>query len=118
MAPLLVISLCVLISGCLAENQDLTEARASGDINLSDLYASPYFGPLGIITLFVFVDIFLMIAMVGETQQKRRVFSPSRPQRHNHVARGHHYRQGQHPYYEEVLVEWEMLKEKMKLMNC
>ena len=52
-----------------------------------------------IITLFVFVDIFLMIAMVGETQQKRRVFSPPRPQRHNHVARGHHYRHGQHPYY-------------------
>jgi len=94
-----VISLCVLISGCLAENQDLTEARASGDINLSDLYASPYFGPLLLITLFVFVDFFLMIAMVGETQQKRRVFSPSRPQRHNHAARGHHYRQGQHPYY-------------------
>ena len=40
-----------------------------------------------------------MIAMVGETQQKRRVFSPSRPQRHNHAARGHHYRHHRQPYY-------------------
>merc|ERR1712141_404406 len=105
MAPLLVISLCVLISGCLAENQDLTEARANGDINLSDLYASPYFGPLAIITLFVFVDVFLMVFFVGETNKnKRRAGGYYRPpvphKRHHHAARGHHYRHHrQQPYY-------------------
>jgi len=107
MAALLVISLCVLISGCLAApNQDLDvgQARANGDINLSDLYASPYFGPLAIITLFVFVDVFLMVFFVGETNKNRRragaYYRPPVPhKRHHHAARGHHYRHHRQPYY-------------------
>ena len=59
--------------------------------DLSDLYASPYFGPLAVITLFVFVDIFLMVFFVGETNKKSypRVGRP--PVRHHHAARGQHY---------------------------
>merc|ERR1712025_872697 len=96
MAPIFVF-LCVLISSCFASpSQEVGEARANGDINLSELLNSDLAGPFATIAFLLFIDLFLMISYFGAKQNSRR---KGHPKKRHHYRRHHGVRHHNRPYY-------------------